>query len=104
MPGSRSGPKTNSPSSSRTAASGQPSPPSTCPPPPGPPRLRGGLVLQDDLRGAGLGPAEVPDRDDVADAVLPQVVDELVDAVDALARHLRDDVADLQPRFLGGTA
>src|SRR4051812_16370349 len=91
MVGSLSGPNTNRPSRSSTAASGQPSPPNTS----------ALLVLQREPEGLLRAAAEVGDGDRVADLEAAQDHDELVDAVHGSAVELEDDVARLQSRLLG---
>src|SRR5690242_131154 len=97
MPGSRSGPKTNRPSTSRTEISPQPRWLNTL-------SAYGGsvprVVLQGHLHLLLGAVAVVGERHRVADLVLADRDDQLVDAVHVGVAHRGDDVAGLQARLL----
>src|SRR6476661_10113798 len=97
MPGRRSGPKTNSPSTSRTEISPQPRWLNTL-------SAYGGsvprVVLQRHLHLLLRSVAVVGERHRVADLVLADRDDQLVDAVHVGAADRGDDVARLQARLL----
>src|SRR5689334_10296869 len=99
MPGNRSGPNTNSPSTSRTEISPQPRWLNTC-------SGYGGsvpaVVLQRHLDLLLRAVAVVGQRHGVADLVLPDGDDQLVDAADLGVAHRGDHVAGLQAGLLRG--
>src|SRR3954469_16467874 len=101
MPGSFSGPKTKSPSTSSTEISGHPSELNTAE---AYGRSVALVVLQGDPGGRLLPAAEVGERHRLAHLVLADRDDELVDAVYRGAVDGGDRVADADAGVLGGRA